>query len=123
MSRDTGIWPAVSDARLLYVLESQVTGALEDLHVCTEDGLGHLEQALDKHPKSGVSPHIIRGLTDLQKIDRVTQRLRNVAESLAEWAGDTHKKIDDRPMWADAVADRFVMPEESAVLKQVLEDK
>lgn len=119
---DASIWPAVSDVRLLHLLEKQVTGALQNLHACTEDGFGHLEQALENHPNSEIAPHIIQALTDLQKIDRATQRLRNVADSLAEWSEGADMP-DDRPTWANAVSARFVMPEESTVLKQVLGDK
>lgn len=117
------IWPAVSDVRLLRVLEKQVSGALQDLHDCTEDGLGHLARVLEHHPDSVVTPHIMRALTDLQKIDRAAQRLRNVAYNLAEWADFTREKPYERPTWADAVSSRFVMPEESSALKQVLGDE
>lgn len=116
------VWPTVGDARLLIVLEKQVAGALKNLHDCTEDGLGHLAQALEHHPDCEVAPHIMRALTDLQKIDRAAQRLHNVAENLAEWAKVARDAPDEQPAWAEAVAARFVMPEESTVLKQVLKD-
>ncbi len=128
MNDSTGIWPQVGDARILHALEKQVTGALRDLHTCTEDGFGHLEKALDRHPKSEVTPHIIQALTDLQKIDRATQRLQNVADSLDEWFGAECSGMSDavshgRPSWADAIAARFVMPEEKTVLRLALEEK
>lgn len=120
---DASVWPAVGDARLLHVLQRQVAGALKNLHDCTEDGLGHLAKALEHHPNSEVTPHIMRALTDLQKIDRATQRLRNVSDSMAEWAEVARNQTDERPTWLDAVSARFVMPEEDVVLKQVLKDE
>ncbi|HKJ83030.1 MAG TPA: hypothetical protein VJ961_03300 [Mariprofundaceae bacterium] len=117
---DDRIWPSVSDARLVQVLQQQVAGALGNLHDCTEDGLGHLAKALDYHPDSEVTPHILRALTDLQKIDRAIQRLRNVADSMDEWSSASGDVPQDRPAWAEVMAERFVMPEEGSVLERIL---
>jgi len=118
----SGIWPRVADARLLHMLEAQMDGALACLRASTEDGLAHLEEAMKQHPKSETAPHIIRALTDLQNIDRAMQRLGNVRMTLDEWARDARRRPSGRPAWADAVAARFVMPEESSALTRMLEE-
>ncbi len=123
MTDHVNVWPAVGDPRLLRVLEKQLIGALEDLHGCTEDGLGRLAQAMEQHPESVIIPHIMQALTELQKIDRVTQRLGNVVENLSDWAATIQQQTHEPPVWANAVSSRFVMPEEGAVLRSVLRGK
>ncbi len=123
MTDHANVWPAVGDPRLLRVLEKQLIGALEDLHGCTEDGLGRLAQAMEQHPKSVIIPHIMQALTDLQKIDRVKQRLGNVVENLSDWAATIQQQTHEPPAWANAVSSHFVMPEEGAVLRSVLRDE
>lgn len=118
-----GDWPQVEDVRLLRVLAEQVAGALRDLHHCSEDGLGHLARAMEMHPRSDMAPHILAALTDLQKIDRAMQRLKNVETSLSEWSQASVHGGQERPepAWAALLSSRYVMPDENVVLNRVLQ--
>ena len=75
--QDSDHWPSVSDPRLLAVLQAQIEGALQDLHVSTEEGLGHLARIIESHPDSELVPHVLSALTELQGIDRAAQRPRH----------------------------------------------
>ena len=115
-------WPNVSDPRLLSVLQAQVVGALQDLHLCTESGLGHLAKVIELHPESELTAHVLAALTDLQRIDRVMQRLQNVVGSLEEWKNASREQSLGTPAWLDTLVGRYVMPEEREVVTRVLSD-
>jgi len=115
-------WPNVGDPRLLAVLQAQVTGALQDLHLCTEDGLGHLAKIIELHPESKLTVHVLAALTDLQHIDRAMQRLHNVASSLDEWKRASSGQGLGAPTWVEALTGRYVMPEEREAVTWVLDD-
>ena len=119
---DTRDWPTVSDPRLLAVLQAQVVGALQDLHMCTEDGLNHLAQVVELHPDSELIPHVLSALTDLQRIDRAMQRMHNVVSSLDEWKRASDVRTHDTPTWTEALTGRYVMPEERETMNKVLRD-
>ncbi len=121
MSENQG-WPTVSDPRLLAVLKAQVTGSLQDLRLCTDDGLGHLAKIIELHPDSELVPHVLSALTDLQRIDRAMQRLHNVVSSLDEWNRASGAQAHDAPSWIDALTGRYVMPEERETMNKVLSD-
>ncbi len=121
MTDNVNVWPALGDPRLLRLLRRQVAGALQDLNTCTEDGLGLLAQAMEQYPESVMMPHIMQALNELQKIDRVMQRLDNVVGSLSDWDATIQQRTHKPPTWIDAVSSRFVMPEEGAALRAVLQ--
>lgn len=112
-------WPTVSDPRLLAVLQAQIDGALQDLHLCTEDGLGHLARIIEFHPEDALTPHVLAALTDLQGIDRAMQRLQNVISSLDDWE-KACEPTQSTPAWLQVLAGRYVMPEEREVVSRVL---
>lgn len=113
-------WPIVSDSRLLAILQAQVTGALQDLNYCTDDGLEHLAKIIKMQPDSDLSNLVLAALTDLQRIDRVIQRLQNIANSLDEWRQSLGSPPLGRPTWLDSLTGRYVMPEEREVVAGVL---
>ncbi len=112
-------WPETADARLLRVLQKQVNEALELLSRSTEEGLVKLAGAMDKDESGAVSEDIMAALTDLQNVDRVMQRLRNVETCLADWAGAAPTP-EGEPRWREAVESRYVMEEERLVLRSEL---
>lgn len=115
-------WPSVSDSRLLEILQAQVVGAIQDLHFCTDDGLEHLAEIVKMHPDSELCTLVLAALTDLQRIDRVMQRLQNVANSLDEWRHSSSTPPPGKPVWLDVLTRRYVMPEEREVVAEVLAD-
>jgi hypothetical protein len=113
-------WPNVSDPRLLAILREQVAGSLHDLRLCSEDGLDHLAKIIESHPHDALTTHVLSALTDLQRIDRVMQRLQNVISSLDEWEKSCdHARLDD-PAWLEHLIQRYVMPEEREVVTRAL---
>ncbi|MBL1352549.1 MAG: hypothetical protein COA61_004325 [Zetaproteobacteria bacterium] len=110
------VWPQTADKRLLQVLKKQVQGSLELLSESSEDGLIKLTEILDMGVSDAVEEAIMAALTDLQNIDRVSQRLTNVQTCLDDWSmhvGDASQAA----LWEEEVAKRYVMEEERMVLK------
>lgn len=112
-------WPDTADARLLRVLRKQVGEALDLLGRSTEEGLVKLAEAMDKDESGAVSDDIMAALTDLQNVDRVMQRLRNVESCLADWA-EAAPASSGEPRWREAVESRYVMEEERLALRSEL---
>ena len=112
-------WPEVADARLLRVLRRQVAEALELLGRSAEAGLVKLAEAMDRDASGAVSEDIMAALTELQNIDRVMQRLRNVETCLADWA-EAAPVPEGEPRWREAVEGRYVMEEERQALRSEL---
>jgi len=113
------VWPQEADKRLLRVLSGQLEGALALLKDSSEDGLIKLSGALDEQPGEAVEFQIMEALTDLQNIDRVSQRLNNVRTCLADWSETAVAESGD-PAWKDVVSKRYVMEEEREVLRKEL---
>ncbi|MDQ6950226.1 MAG: hypothetical protein Q9M26_01015 [Mariprofundales bacterium] len=113
------VWPQMADKRLLKVLAGQLEGALTLLKDSSEDGLIKLSGALDEQPGEAVEFQIMEALTDLQNIDRVSQRLHNVRTCLADWS-ETAPDASGDPAWKDVVSKRYVMEEEREVLRKEL---
>ncbi|MFQ5356195.1 MAG: hypothetical protein ACE5DY_06865 [Mariprofundaceae bacterium] len=113
-------WPGVADYRLLRILQKQVSGALELLNTSTEDSLVKLSQAMDHDSSGELTDDIMGALTDLQNIDRVMQRLRNVESCLADWASASTDQKSDEMLWKGEVEKRYVMEEEREVLRSEL---
>ncbi len=114
------VWPEVADHRLLSVLRKQISGALELLNTSTEEGLVKLSQAMDRDASGELTEDIMGALTDLQNIDRVMQRLRNVESCLADWASSCADQQSYESLWKDEVEKRYVMEEEREVLRSEL---
>jgi len=114
------VWPEVADHRLLKVLRKQIAGALELLNTSTEEGLVKLSQAMDRDSSGELTEDIMGALTDLQNIDRVMQRLRNVESCLADWASSCVDQQSHESLWKDEVEKRYVMEEEREVLRSEL---
>jgi len=112
------VWPKVADKRLIKVLEKQVGGSMQLLDQSAEDGLIKLTEILDMGVSSEVEDLIMAALTDLQNIDRVSQRMNNVKSCLQDWG----KAAPDPPpaVWKEAVEKRYVMEEERQALKEEL---
>jgi len=113
------VWPQTADKRLLKVLAGQLEGALLLLKNSSEDGLIKLSGALDEQPGEAVEFQIMEALTDLQNIDRVSQRLNNVRTCLGDWS-ETAADSSGDPLWKDVVSKRYVMEEEREVLRKEL---
>jgi len=113
------VWPQVADRRLLRVLAGQLEGALNLLKESSEDGLLKLSGALDEQPGDAVEFQIMEALTDLQNIDRVSQRLNNVRTCLTDWS-ETAEPIEGDVHWKEVVSKRYVMEEEREVLRKEL---
>ncbi len=113
------VWPQVADRRLLRVLAGQLEGALALLKESSEDGLIKLSGALDEQPGEAVEFQIMEALTDLQNIDRVSQRLNNVRTCLSDWS-EAAEAGEGAPSWEEAVSKRYVMEEEREVLRKEL---
>ena len=116
-----GVWPRISDPRLLEVFAGQVDGVIRDLQASTDDGLDKLAEALGRHPDSPVAACIRRALVDMQAIDRAMQRLRNIHGCLEEWirSGPGVPGAGDPP-WRERLEERYVMGDERTVLRRVL---
>jgi len=112
------VWPKVADKRLIKVLEKQVDGSVQLLEQSSEDGLIKLTEILDMGVSAEVEDRIMAALTDLQNIDRVSQRMNNVKSCLQDWG----KAAQESPpaVWKDAVEKRYVMEEERQALKEEL---
>ncbi len=112
------VWPKVADKRLIKVLEKQVDGSMQLLEQSSEDGLIKLTEILDMGVSTEVEDLIMAALTDLQNIDRVSQRMNNVKSCLQDWG----KAAPDAPpaLWKDEVEKRYVMEEERQALKEEL---
>ena len=110
------IWPKQVDKRLLRVLEKQVQGSVELLATSSEDGLVKLMDILEMGVTPEVEAKLMDALTDLQNIDRVSQRLNNVKSCLSEWA-DAQPEATEKAVWEEEVAKRYVMEEERIVLR------
>ncbi|MDQ7001698.1 MAG: hypothetical protein Q9N02_03300, partial [Ghiorsea sp.] len=110
------IWPKKVDKRLLRVLEKQVQGSVELLATSSEEGLIKLMDILDMGVAPEVEAKLMEALTDLQNIDRVSQRLNNVQSCLHEWA-EVQPDATEKAVWEEAVAKRYVMEEERIVLR------
>lgn len=117
---DIAIWPQVSDARLLELLERHIEGSLTVLQDRVEDGLGKLTDALDRHPVKEIEDDILAVFTDFQNIDRVVQRLGNVQKCLAQWRKSAVNGSGSNPAWAAEVASFYVMQEEHVTQGMVL---
>ncbi|MDQ6988312.1 MAG: hypothetical protein Q9M19_00395 [Mariprofundaceae bacterium] len=109
-------WPKDADKRLIRVLQKQVQGALELLTESSEDGLIKLTEVLDLGVSAEVEEKIMNALTDLQNIDRVSQRLTNVQSCLSDWA-DAQADSSSKALWQEEVSQRYVMEEERMVLR------
>ena len=114
------IWPKDADPRLLRVLTKQVEGALHLLNESTESGLMKIMAVLEKEAGTEVEGDIMDALTDLQNIDRVSQRLHNVRSCLDEWSQATKDQDSGNPTWKETVEQRYVMEEERLVLRDEL---
>jgi len=112
------VWPKVADKRLIRVLEKQVDGSVQLLEQSAEDGLVKLTEILDMGVSAEVEDRIMAALTDLQNIDRVSQRMNNVKSCLHDW-GDAAPEAPPA-VWKEAVEKRYVMEEERMVLKEEL---
>ena len=112
------VWPKVADKRLIRVLEKQVEGSVQLLEQSSEDGLVKLTEILDMGVSPEVEDRIMAALTDLQNIDRVSQRMNNVKSCLQDWG----KAAPEAPpaVWKEAVEKRYVMEEERQALKEEL---
>ena len=110
------VWPQQADKRLLRVLKKQVGGSLELLNESCEDGLVKLTEILDMGVSEEVEDLIMAALTDLQNIDRVSQRLNNVKSCLKDWS-DHVPESSQTALWEGEVSQRYVMEEERMVLK------
>ena len=110
------VWPKHADKRLLRVLQKQVQGSVELLSSSSEDGLVKLMSVLDMGVSGEVEAAIMDALTDLQNIDRVSQRLNNVASCLDDWAS-VQEDETGAALWEEEVAKRYVMEEERVVLR------
>ena len=110
------IWPKQVDKRLLRVLEKQVQGSVELLATSSEEGLVKLMDILEMGVAPEVEAKLMEALTDLQNIDRVSQRLNNVKSCLSEWA-DAQPDTTEKAAWEEEVAKRYVMEEERIVLR------
>lgn len=110
------IWPKQVDKRLLRVLEKQVQGSVELLATSSEEGLIKLMDILDMGVAPEVEAKLMEALTDLQNIDRVSQRLNNVQSCLHDW-GQAQPDATEKAVWEEEVAKRYVMEEERIVLR------
>jgi len=97
------IWPKQVDKRLLRVLEKQVQGSVELLATSSEDGLVKLMDILEMGVTPEVEAKLMDALTDLQNIDRVSQRLNNVKSCLSEWA-EAQPEATEKAVWEEEVA-------------------
>ena len=113
------VWPQQADKRLLRVLKKQVGGSLELLNESCEEGLVKLTEVLDMGVSEEVEELIMAALTDLQNIDRVSQRLNNVKSCLKDWS-DHVPEASAAALWEEDVSKRYVMEEERMVLKEEL---
>jgi hypothetical protein len=113
------VWPQQADKRLLRVLKKQVGGSLELLNESCEEGLVKLTEILDMGVSEEVEELIMAALTDLQNIDRVSQRLNNVKSCLKDWS-DHVPDSGQAALWEEEVSQRYVMEEERMVLKEEL---
>jgi len=113
------VWPQQADKRLLRVLKKQVGGSLELLNESCEEGLVKLTEVLDMGVSEEVEDLIMAALTDLQNIDRVSQRLNNVKSCLKDWS-DHAPETAQAVLWEAEVSQRYVMEEERMVLKEEL---
>jgi len=110
------VWPQQADKRLLRVLKKQVDGSLELLNESCEEGLVKLTEVLDMGVSEEVEDLIMAALTDLQNIDRVSQRLNNVKSCLKDWSNHVPES-SQTALWKEEVSQRYVMEEERMVLK------
>ncbi len=110
------VWPKQADKRLLRVLQKQVEGSVELLSSSSEDGLVKLMGILDMGVSAEVEAAIMDALTDLQNIDRVSQRLNNVKSCLDDWAS-AQPDSAGMVLWEEEVSKRYVMEEERVVLR------
>ena len=113
------VWPQQADKRLLRVLKKQVGGSLELLNESCEEGLVKLTEVLDMGVSEEVEELIMAALTDLQNIDRVSQRLNNVKSCLKDWSNHVPES-GQAALWQEEVSQRYVMEEERMVLKEEL---
>jgi len=113
------VWPQQADKRLLRVLKKQVGGSLELLNESCEEGLVKLTEILDMGVSEEVEDLIMAARTDLQNIDRVSQRLNNVKSCLKDWS-DHVPDSGQAALWEEEVSQRYVMEEERMVLKEEL---
>jgi len=113
------VWPQQADKRLLRVLQKQVSGSLDLLGESSENGLIKLTEILDMGVSEEVEAKIMDALTDLQNIDRVSQRLTNVKSCLDDWANHA-PEVGQAALWEEEVSQRYVMEEERMVLKEEL---
>ncbi len=114
------IWPKEADPRLLRILTKQVEGALNLLNESTEKGLMKMMEVLEKEAGTEVEGDIMDALTELQNIDRVSQRLHNVRSCLDEWSQATKDQGSGETTWKETVEQRYVMEEERLVLRDEL---
>ena len=110
------VWPKQADKRLLRVLEKQVEGSVELLGASSEGGLMKLMEILEMGVSPEVEAKLMDALTDLQNIDRVSQRMNNVKTCLSEWA-ESRPDATEAAVWEEEVAKRYVMEEERLVLR------
>jgi hypothetical protein len=110
------VWPKQADKRLLRVLQKQIEGSVELLSSSSEEGLVKLMGILDMGVSPEVEAAIMDALTDLQNIDRVSQRLNNVKSCLDDWA-TAQPDTTAAALWEEEVSKRYVMEEERVVLR------
>ncbi|MDX8384302.1 MAG: hypothetical protein R8M45_09490 [Ghiorsea sp.] len=110
------VWPKHADKRLIRVLQKQLEGSVDLLHSSSEDGLIKLTEVLDMGISPEIEAKIMDALTDLQNIDRVSQRMTNVKTCLSDWA-DQQPDASGKSLWEEEVSKRYVMEEERMVLR------
>ncbi|MDX8382039.1 MAG: hypothetical protein R8M14_08010 [Ghiorsea sp.] len=110
------VWPKQADKRLLRTLQKQVEGSVELLSNSSEEALIKLMGILDMGVSPEVEGAIMDALTDLQSIDRVSQRLNNVKSCLDDWA-TAQPDMTGTALWEEEVSKRYVMEEEKVVLR------
>lgn len=110
------VWPKHADKRLIRVMQKQLEGSVDLLHSSSEDGLIKLTEVLDMGVSPEVESKIMDALTDLQNIDRVSQRMTNVKTCLSDWA-DQQPEVSEKALWEEEVSKRYVMEEERMVLR------
>ncbi|MDX8413513.1 MAG: hypothetical protein R8J85_05440 [Mariprofundales bacterium] len=117
---DSGDWPKQSDLRLLQVLAEQIREAVTLLQSSSEAGLMKLMGLLESAPGEAVEGHVMDALGSLQNLDRVSQWVNNVTSTLDDW-GKGVAPISGDAGWMQALANRYVMEEERAVLQRIMD--
>jgi len=117
---DSGDWPKQSDLRLLQVLAEQIRESVVLLQSSSEAGLMKLMGLLESAPGEAVEGRVMDALGSLQNLDRVSQWVNNVTSTLEDW-GKGVTPISGDAGWMQALANRYVMEEERAVLQRIMD--